>query len=134
METSSREAAVAAAVEEFDRGAFLAELAELVAVPTESQDPDRLPEQARYLEVQMRPRLEALGYACVVLDNPVAGAGPFLFAERTEDAALPTVLTYGHGDVIRGQESRWRAGLDPWTLSVEDDKVYGRGTADNKGQ
>jgi acetylornithine deacetylase/succinyl-diaminopimelate desuccinylase-like protein len=72
--------------------------------------------------------------AASVLPNPVAGAGPFLFAERIEDAALPTVLTYGHGDVIRGQEGRWRAGLDPWTLTVEGDKVYGRGTADNKGQ
>jgi acetylornithine deacetylase/succinyl-diaminopimelate desuccinylase-like protein len=134
MEKSGREAAIGAAWEEFDGGAFLAELAELVAVPTESQNPDRLPELASYLENEMRPRLEALGYACAVLPNPAAGAGPFLFAERIEDAALATVLTYGHGDVIRGQETRWRAGLDPWTLSVEGDKVYGRGTADNKGQ
>jgi acetylornithine deacetylase/succinyl-diaminopimelate desuccinylase-like protein len=134
METASREAAIAAAFEEFDRGAFLAELAELVAVPTESQDPARLPELARYLDDHIRPRLEALGYACTMLANPVAGAGPFLFAERIEDTALTTVLTYGHGDVIRGQAERWRAGLDPWTLSVEGSKVYGRGTADNKGQ
>jgi acetylornithine deacetylase/succinyl-diaminopimelate desuccinylase-like protein len=133
MEISGREAAIGAAWEEFDGGAFLAELAELVAVPTESQNPDRMPELASYLDNAMRPRLEALGYACAVLPNP-AGAGPFLYAERIEDAALPTVLTYGHGDVIRGQEARWRDGLDPWTLSVEGDRIYGRGTADNKGQ
>jgi acetylornithine deacetylase/succinyl-diaminopimelate desuccinylase-like protein len=135
METSkSREAAIAAAYEEFDGGAFLADLAELVAVPTESQNPQRLPELTSYLDDHFGPRLEKLGFGCVVLPNPVAGAGPFLFAERIEDAALPTVLTYGHGDVIRGQEDRWRAGLDPWTVTVEGDKVYGRGTADNKGQ
>jgi acetylornithine deacetylase/succinyl-diaminopimelate desuccinylase-like protein len=135
MATSkSREAAIAAAHQEFDRGAFLADLAELVAVPTESQNPLRMPELAIYLEDHFRPRLEALGYTCSVLSNPVVGAGPFLFAERIEDAGLATVLTYGHGDVIRGQEERWRTGLDPWTLTVEGDKVYGRGTADNKGQ
>jgi acetylornithine deacetylase/succinyl-diaminopimelate desuccinylase-like protein len=136
---SSREAAIAAAYEEFDGGAFLADkLAERsgggALVSTESQNPQRLPELTSYLEDHFRPRLEALGYACVVLPNPVAGAGPFLFAERIEDTALATVLTYGHGDVIRGQEDRWRAGLDPWTVTVEGDKVYGRGTADNKGQ
>ena len=44
------------------------------------------------------------------------------------------MLTYGHGDVIRGQEAQWREGLDPWTLTVEGERFYGRGTADNKGQ
>ena len=37
-----------------------------------------------------------------VWPNPVAGAPPMLFAQRCEDAALPTVLTYGHGDVVGG--------------------------------
>ena len=46
----------------------------------------------------------------------------------------PTVLTYGHGDVIRGQEDQWRQGLSPWKIVIEGEKMYGRGTADNKGQ
>src|SRR5262249_43309590 len=57
-----------------------------------------------------------------------------LIATRIEDASRPTVLSYGHGDVIRGLESQWRPGLDPWKLKEEGDKIYGRGTADNKGQ
>ena len=44
------------------------------------------------------------------------------------------MLTYGHGDVIRGQEDQWRQGLSPWKIVVEGDRLYGRGTADNKGQ
>ncbi|MEK7361570.1 MAG: M20/M25/M40 family metallo-hydrolase, partial [Pseudomonadota bacterium] len=60
--------------------------------------------------------------------------GPFLFAERIEDSGLPTVLSYGHGDVIRGQAEQWRAGLDPWVLTRDGDRLYGRGSADNKGQ
>ena len=35
---------------------------------------------------------------------------------------------------MRGLEDQWRAGLDPWTLTEEGDRWYGRGTADNKGQ
>src|SRR5690606_11599386 len=45
-----------------------------------------------------------------------------------------TVLSYGHGDVVSGQEGQWREGLDPWQLRAEGDRLYGRGTADNKGQ
>ena len=63
-----------------------------------------------------------------------AGFGPILTAERMEDPARPTVLTYGHGDTVRGLHDQWRAGLDPWTLTEEGDRWYGRGTADNKGQ
>lgn len=32
------------------------------------------------------------------------------------------------------EEHRWRPGLDPWRVTVEGDRWYGRGTADNKGQ
>jgi acetylornithine deacetylase/succinyl-diaminopimelate desuccinylase-like protein len=35
---------------------------------------------------------------------------------------------------VRGLEDQWREGLNPWLLTTEDDRWYGRGTADNKGQ
>jgi acetylornithine deacetylase/succinyl-diaminopimelate desuccinylase-like protein len=82
----------------------------------------------------MQPGLERLGFRCTLLANPASGGGPFLLAERIEDAALPTVFSYGHGDVIRGQEAQWRAGLNPWALTREGERLYGRGSADNKGQ
>jgi acetylornithine deacetylase/succinyl-diaminopimelate desuccinylase-like protein len=44
------------------------------------------------------------------------------------------VLIYGHGDVVWGQETLWRAGLSPWDIVIEGDRWYGRGTADSKGQ
>ena len=46
---------------------------------------------------------------------------------QIEDPALPTVLCYGHADVIRGLEGQWREGLDPWTLKFEGERWYGRG-------
>ena len=41
---------------------------------------------------------------------------------------------YGHGDVIRGLDAGWNAGLSPWTLTEKDGRYYGRGVVDNKGQ
>lgn len=118
----------------FDAGGFVKDLARRVAIPTESQDPGRGAELSAYLDLEMRPTLERLGFRCTTFANPVGKGGPFLIAERIEDPARPTILTYGHGDVIRGQESQWREGLSPWTLAREGDRLYGRGTADNKGQ
>jgi len=129
----SRARAISHAEAYFDGGGFFADLARRVAIPTESQNPERRPELLRYLERELRPSFERLGFACRILPNP-AGRGPFLYAERSEAPGLPTVLSYGHGDVIRGQEAGWRSGLDPWVLKREGERLYGRGTADNKGQ
>ncbi|MCP2166136.1 M20 family metallopeptidase [Goodfellowiella coeruleoviolacea] len=130
----SRADAVRYAAEYFDSGAFLAELSRRVAYRTESQDPERLPELRAYLDEELVPAVARLGCTARIVDNPVAGRGPLLVARRHEDDRLPTVLTYGHADVVLGEERRWRAGLHPWRVVVEQDRWYGRGTADNKGQ
>ncbi len=130
----SREQAIRRAERHFDQGEFFADLARRVAIPTESQNPARKAELERYLGDEMRPSLERLGFRCRILENPAAIGGPFLLAERIEDRSAVAVFSYGHGDVIRGQEAQWRAGLDPWRLTREGDRLYGRGAADNKGQ
>jgi acetylornithine deacetylase/succinyl-diaminopimelate desuccinylase-like protein len=130
----SRAQAIAAAERYFDEGRFFDDLARRVAIPTESQNPARAAALADYLENEMAESLERMGFACRIVANPTGKHGPFLIAERIEDSALRTVLSYGHGDVIRGQEGEWRAGLEPWKLHREGDRIYGRGTADNKGQ
>ena len=129
----TRAQSISAAQDYFDSGAFKSDLARLVAIPTESQNPERAPELARYLETEMRPLIEGLGFACRLLEHPRA-KGPFLFAERIEDPSLPTIFGYGHGDVIRGLDSQWSEGLSPWTLTERDGRWYGRGVVDNKGQ
>src|SRR5207244_22792 len=127
----TRKAAIAAAEKYFDSGAFLADLGRRVAIPTESQNPDRQPELERYLESEMSESLARLGMTSRIFPNPRGKGGPFLVAELIEDPKRPTVLLYGHGDVIRGQDEQWRAGLGPWTVKVEGERIYGRGTADN---
>jgi len=131
---TDRAGAIAAAHAIWDGGDYLARLRDLVAVPTESQMPEREADLHRYCSDVLGPMVRDIGFETVVLDNSRAGRGPVLVASRIEDAALPTVLVYGHGDVVRGEPKRWRAGLDPWAVTVEGDKIYGRGVVDNKGQ
>jgi acetylornithine deacetylase/succinyl-diaminopimelate desuccinylase-like protein len=130
----TRSRAIASATEYFDSGAFRADLARRVSFRTESLPPRQCPDLRAYLEQEMVPAAQRLGATVQVLDNPVTDGGPFLIADRHESDDLPTVLTYGHADVVLAQPHRWRAGLDPWQVTVEGDRWYGRGTADNKGQ
>jgi acetylornithine deacetylase/succinyl-diaminopimelate desuccinylase-like protein len=130
---ATREGAVAQALSFFDNG-FRDRLAELVAIPSTSQDPGHEVDVQYYLDSAIRPWLERLGFQVAIHPNPQPGFGPILTANRHEDASRPTVLTYGHGDTVRGLEDQWRAGLDPWRLTEQGDRWYGRGTADNKGQ
>ncbi len=129
----NRDEAIAAAQAYLDDGRFEEDLARRVAVPTESQVPEGLPHTRRYLTDEMAPAFEAMGFTHQIYENPIEGVGPVLLAERDEGARV-TVLGYGHGDTIRGQAEMWTKGAGPWKLARDGDRLYGRGTADNKSQ
>ncbi len=132
--TDARSSALAAARQHLGGGAFVQDLARRVAIRTESQRADSGPALHAYLADEMLPSLAALGFRPALHANPEPAFGPLLTAERHESDALPTVLMYGHGDVIRGQDAAWTRGQGPWAVAAEGDRLYGRGTADNKGQ
>lgn len=121
------------ATQYFESGQLQEELATLVAYQSESQNPAQAHVLPQYLTQAIQPRLEAMGFVCALHDNPNSG-GPFLIGTRIEDADLPTVLTYGHGDVTWGQDDQWRDGLAPFALTQDGERLYGRGSADNKVQ
>jgi len=136
---SSRADAIQAAEGYFDSGGFRDRLANLVAVQTSSREDEHAPDVQAYLDDQMTPAFEAMGFHVRQYPNALLGRAPFLVARRVEDPHLPTLFCYGHGDTVPGEEGRWADGRDPWTLdSVTDhngvERWYGRGTADNKGQ
>ena len=132
--SSTRSEVVAKAQEYVRSGQFALELAPLVAVRSESPRQDSLNDNLKYLEQHVGPLLKDMGFATRLLDNPVQPRLPALFAERIENSERPTILIYGHGDVLWGMEGEWAEGRDPWVLDVADGKMFGRGTADNKGQ
>jgi acetylornithine deacetylase/succinyl-diaminopimelate desuccinylase-like protein len=131
---ATRQKLVESGARHFDTGAFIEELGRRVSAKTESQRAGSKPDLFAYLKGEAAPYLSSLGFDCETWENPVEGGPPFLFATRVEDASLATVLMYAHGDVVRGDDAKWAEGLEPWRVHVVGDRIYGRGTADNKGQ
>lgn len=125
---------MAAAADYVDGGGLFADLSRLVARRSVSQSEGQPQALYDYLQMEMQPLLQAMGFAAEIFDNPREGGAPLLIASRIEHDDLPTVLVYGHGDVCNAEAHRWRQGLEPFTLTREGDRLYGRGTADNKIQ
>jgi acetylornithine deacetylase/succinyl-diaminopimelate desuccinylase-like protein len=132
VRSTSRELAIARAVDYFESGALKTDLARRVAIVTAGRL-DWAAELFQYLESEMMPAFEALGFECRLMQVPQVRR-PFLFAARVENNALPTVFSYAHGDVIQGLDAEWNQGLTPWKLTESNGRYYGRGVADNKGQ
>lgn len=130
----TRAGAIERAYQKMDSGEFLDDLARRIAIPTESQVPDRAPELMRYQTEEIAPSFEKMGFTCEIIANPVPKRGPILVAQRIENPNRPTVLIYGHGDVVRSVKSEWSSGIDPYVMKVDGDRIYGRGAVDNKGQ
>ena len=79
----------------------------------------------------LRKRLEGWGFAVEV--HPTT-SHPIIYAEIGPKNAKFTWLLYGHYDVYPADEKQegWRT--KPFEPVVEGDRVWGRGTGDNKGQ
>ena len=129
----TRSDAVARARQMLQSGEFLAELDRRVSYQTESQNPEREGALRAYLIEELQPAFSELGFSTRLIESP-AGKNPYLVAECRENETAPTVLVYGHGDVVDGMAGEWRGNLDPWRTTISGNRVYGRGTADNKGQ
>jgi acetylornithine deacetylase/succinyl-diaminopimelate desuccinylase-like protein len=129
----TRAAAIDRVSQHFHSGEFMAELGRRVAYPTESQNAGRQDVLRAYLEAELQPAFSEIGFTTRLIESP-DGKHPYLLADYKESASAPTVLTYGHGDVVDGMVGEWRDNLDPWKLTPKGNRVYGRGSADNKGQ
>ena len=128
----TRSDAITGAQQMLRSGEFLSELDRRVAYQTESQDTGRSDGLWAYLERELKPSLAELNFESRVIESP-SGKSPFRLAEHKEKPSAPTVLLYGHCDVVDGMAGEWRNGLNPWQTTRIGGRVYGRGTADNKG-
>ena len=104
----------------------VAALEELVAIPSVSGDPARGDDVGR-AAAWLAKRLEGLNGRVV----PTAGH-PLVLAEWLGAEGAPTVLVYAHYDVQPvGEASAWRT--PPFEPVIRDERMYGRGTSDDKG-
>ncbi|MDG4648815.1 M20/M25/M40 family metallo-hydrolase [Roseibacterium sp. SDUM158017] len=129
---AARPATVARARDMAASPAFRDALSRLVAFPTDASAPGARQVLSDYLD-HVAAELAHDGFETRRCE---AEGRPFLIARRIEDAALPTVLGYAHGDTVPAMEGRWREGRVPWQLTEApaEGRLYGRGIADNKGQ
>ncbi len=109
-----------------------AELAELVAIPSISAL--GFPEETRPALLETRDRIVELlrGAGVEQLDAlELPDTAPVILGEVPAPAGAPTVLLYGHYDVVPvGDESKWES--PPFEASERDGAIYGRGSADSK--
>lgn len=113
------------------REEFLADLVEWLRIPSVSADPQHsgdVDRSAQWLAAAFR----RVGFPTVEI-WPTDGA-PAVFAEwPSGDSAAPVVVVYGHHDVQPvDPEELWET--PPFTPELRGELLFGRGTADDKGQ
>ena len=108
---------------------FTDELIELLRLPSVSTDPARKGDMQATAGF-VRDQLSRLGFTADV--RPTA-LHPVVYAERSTDRALPTLLVYGHYDVQPPEPLElWET--DPFEPVVRDGQIWARGASDDKGQ
>jgi len=107
------------------------ELARLVAIPSLSEwgFPEHTHGAVLEAYEAVRALFEGVGATLGRLDLP--GTAPVLTGEIPGPPGSPTVLLYGHYDVVpAGDEKLWES--PPFEASERDGAIYGRGAADSK--
>ncbi len=109
---------------------FLDELLQLLRIPSVSARSEHKQDMIACAEA-VKQRLEEAGADNVTIYQ--TPGHPVVFAEKRVDANKPTVLVYGHYDVQPPDPLElWHSG--PFEPVIKDDKIYARGSADDKGQ
>ncbi len=113
-----------------NKDSYLGDLFEVLRIPSISSLSAHAPDMQRTAE-WLKARLEKAGVDKAEI-YPTNGPS-IVYAEKIIDPAKPTVLVYGHYDVMPVDP------LELWTTppfepEVRDGKIWGRGADDDKGQ
>ena len=108
---------------------YLGELTEWIACPSVSGDPAHAADVRASAETAAA-RMRAAGLTAEVLETD---GHPVAYGEWLGAPGAPTILIYGHHDVQPADPLElWIT--PPFAAAVRDNKIYGRGSVDDKGQ
>src|SRR6266496_4241017 len=109
---------------------LLRELIDFLSIPSVSALPAHAPDCRRAAE-WLRDELIRLG--CPTVEVIEGNGHPVVWAEGPQVPGRPTLLIYGHYDVQPPDPlDEWVS--PPFEPAIRDGRLYGRGTADDKGQ
>jgi acetylornithine deacetylase/succinyl-diaminopimelate desuccinylase-like protein len=113
-----------------NRRRFIEELFGLIKIPSVSASESHRDDMVRAAEY-IRDLLVSGGADRAEI-YPTEG-NPIVYGEKIIDSSLPTILVYGHYDVMPAEP------LDKWTTppfepEIREDRIYARGADDDKGQ
>jgi acetylornithine deacetylase/succinyl-diaminopimelate desuccinylase-like protein len=109
---------------------FLSELFDWLRIPSVSADSTRKQDVRKAAEF-LREKLAAAGVDKVEICE--TKGHPIVYAEKIINPSLPTVLVYGHYDVQPADPvNLWDS--PPFEPVIKDDKIFARGSCDDKGQ
>src|SRR5699024_10457682 len=116
--------------QEENKNRFLEELLDLLRIPSISAD-SNYKEDIKSCAERVKQRLQEAGAENVEI-CPTQGH-PVVYGEKIIDESLPTVLVYGHYDVQPPDPlDLWES--DPFEPVIKEEKIFARGSADDKGQ
>ncbi len=115
---------------EENKDRFLNELFDLIRIPSISAEESHKQDMWRVQEY-WRDMLLQIGVDRAEIYK--TDGHPITYAEKIIDPKLPTVLVYGHADVMPVDPlDLWET--DPFEPVIRDGKIYARGADDDKGQ
>src|SRR5690554_1001126 len=109
---------------------FLDELFELLRIPSVSADPANKSDVQSAAELVAKHLKEAGADEVEICQT---AGHPIVYGEKIIDPKLPTVLVYGHYDVMPAEPFElWNT--EPFEPVIKDGKIWARGADDDKGQ
>jgi acetylornithine deacetylase/succinyl-diaminopimelate desuccinylase-like protein len=109
---------------------FLQELFGLIRIPSISSEVDHKEDMTKAAEYWRKSLKEAGADHTEIFQT---SGNPVVFGEKIIDPLLPTILVYGHYDVMPVDPLElWES--PPFKPEVRDGKIYARGADDDKGQ
>ncbi len=115
---------------EQNKDRFLDELFGLIRIPSISSLAQHKPDMLRAAEYWKKTLLEAGADKAEVYQTD---GNPVTYGEKIIDPELPTVMVYGHMDVMPVDPlDLWNT--DPFEPVIKDGKIWARGADDDKGQ
>jgi acetylornithine deacetylase/succinyl-diaminopimelate desuccinylase-like protein len=116
--------------QEKNKERFLAELLELLRIPSVSAKSEHKEDMLKCAEA-VKQRLYEAGIDTATIYT--TEGHPVVYGEKIMDANKPTVLVYGHYDVQPAEPLElWNSG--PFDPVIKDGKIFARGSCDDKGQ